>query len=138
MAPEVLSKSKYSEKADIFSFGIVLWEIFTGERPYDTVEYRSMNQAQLMYQIVDKEARPSLEGLDSGLQQLIRDCWDLEPRIRPSFSEIVVRLRRMKKSFNTGELSDFEGKGSLQNFEFNDSESDYYNSEISFHYNSIN
>lgn len=138
MAPEVLSKSKYSEKADIFSFGIVLWEIFTGERPYDTVEYRSMNQAQLMYQIVDKEARPSLEGLDSGLQQLIRDCWDLEPRIRPSFSEIVVRLRRMKKSFNTGEVSDFEGKGSLQNFEFNDSESDYYNSEISFHYNSIN
>lgn len=96
MAPEVLTKNKYSEKADVYSFGIVLFEIFSGERPYDTGEFAQMNQAQLMYQIIEKEARPSLDGLAIGLQQLITDCWDLDPRLRPSFSETIVRLRRLK------------------------------------------
>lgn len=109
MAPEVLRKNKYSEKADVYSFGILLWEIFSGKRPYDHGEFRTMNQAQLMLCILEKHARPPLDGLDSALQQLIQDCWNLDPRLRPSFSEIVVRLRRLKtnsiQSTNNSSLS---------------------------------
>ena len=105
MAPEVLSKNKYSEKADVFSFAILLWELFTGQRPYDTIEFRSMNQAQLMYQILELQARPSLDGMYAPLQLLIEDCWNLDPRLRPSFSEILIRLRRMKHSKLVDELA---------------------------------
>lgn len=96
MAPEVLSKNKYSEKADVFSFGIVLAEIFNGNRPYSEPEYKDLNQAQLMYQILEKGVRPNIENLSISLQQLIRDCWNEDPRMRPSFAELVVRLRRLK------------------------------------------
>merc|ERR1712137_262211 len=60
MAPEVIKKNKYSEKADVFSFGMVLWEIFTGCIPYNNEEFHGMNQVQLIFYIVEKNARPPL------------------------------------------------------------------------------
>ena len=96
MAPEVLLKNKYSEKADVYSFGVVLMEIFTGEPPYRHAPYGSMNQAMLMYHITEKEARPCIDGVHPLLQNLIRECWATDPRLRPSFPEIVVRLRRLR------------------------------------------
>lgn len=98
MAPEVLSKNKYSEKADVYSFGVVLMEIITGARPYADKKHANMNHAQLMYHIVSHGARPSLEGIHPCAKQLILDCWNDDPRLRPSFAEIVVRLRRMNDS----------------------------------------
>lgn len=44
MAPEVLSKNKYSEKADVYSFGIVLAELLSGIPPYSQGEAANMNQ----------------------------------------------------------------------------------------------
>ena len=101
MAPEVLSKNKYSEKADVYSFGVVLLELLTGRRPYSTGEFENMNQAQLMYQIINNNARPSLYGVHPSLEQLISDCWNLDPRLRPSFTESIVRLRRLKGIVNS-------------------------------------
>jgi len=95
MAPEVLAKDKYSEKADVFSFGVLLVEIYTAMRPYSEAKYAHFNQAQLMYQIVQNGARPDLSHLPVALQQLVSDCWAEDLRLRPSFPEIVVRLRRL-------------------------------------------
>jgi len=97
MAPEVLSKNKYSEKADVYSFGIVLAELATGIRPYSDGEASRMNQAQLMFNIVNNALRPTIEGIPLGLQQLIVDCWNIDPPLRPSFAEIVIRLKRLSK-----------------------------------------
>ena len=116
MAPEVLSKNKYSEKADVFSFAIVLWELMTGLRPYSHGEFASMNQAQLMYSILEKQARPPLEGLSSGLQELISDCWSVNARLRPSFAEIVVRLRRLKSKAPNSSIP-VGSHGSLQEYD---------------------
>ena len=96
MAPEVLAKDKYSEKADIFSFGVVVYEIFSGNFPYSDPEFRNLNQAQLMYQIIEYGARPALDCLHPSLQQLVGDCWNMDAKLRPSFNEIIVRLRRLK------------------------------------------
>ena len=96
MAPEVLKKNNYTEKADIYSYAIVLIELLTGNKPYGAEECSQMNQAQLMYHIIENNLRPSLEGLHPSLQQLISDCWNIDPNLRPSFAEIVVRLKRLK------------------------------------------
>lgn len=115
MAPEVLAKNKYSEKADVYAFGILLYEIFSGNRPYEDGEFSEMNQAQLMFQILDKQARPDVSSFELGLQQLICDCWDLNPRLRPSFAEIIVRLRRLKlgnNGKNSSIILDYEESGS--------------------------
>lgn len=125
MAPEVLLKNKYSEKADIFSFGTVLWELFTGKKPYSEGEYRSLNQAQLMFHILEKHARPSLAGLHPALQQLISDCWSLDPRLRPTFNETLVRLRRLKSTVD--DLVNITNEIKEEDEEFDDMDS--YNSD---------
>ena len=94
MAPEVLLKNKYSMKADVFSFGMVLFQLITGQAPYNDVQ---CNQAQLMYKILYENLRPDLSPLPIPMQQLIRDCWEEDLTLRPSFKEVSVRLRRMGK-----------------------------------------
>merc|ERR1712137_1289284 len=96
MAPEVLAKAKYSEKADVYSFGVLLCEIYTTHVPYTTGDYAELNQAQLMYKICNENARPHVDKIPGALRELILDCWNMEPKLRPSFSEIVIRLRRLK------------------------------------------
>lgn len=113
MAPEVLNNEKYSEKADIYSFGMVLWEIFTGNRPYEDEQYRSLNHFQLVQCILNNE-RPSLDGIESTISQIICECWNINPVIRPSMNEIVVRLKRLKLNRNkSGVESELSADDSL-------------------------
>ncbi|POM61197.1 TKL protein kinase [Phytophthora palmivora] len=85
MAPEVLGNRKYTEKADVFSFGIVVWEIFTGMCPYD-----GMTQIQVALGVLNHDLRPPIpRSCPRFFARLIRSCWMREPSLRPSFSELV-------------------------------------------------
>lgn len=55
-----------------------------------------LTRLQLMYQIANEGLRPSIEELPPGLEQLVQDCWNEEPTLRPAFTEIVVRLERLR------------------------------------------
>ncbi|KAK9699385.1 hypothetical protein RND81_08G170500 [Saponaria officinalis] len=93
MAPELLngSSSKVSEKVDVFSFGIVLWEILTGEEPYANMHYGA-----IIGGIVNNTLRPPIPGFcDAEWRTLMEQCWAPNPAARPSFTEIAVRLRTM-------------------------------------------
>ena len=95
MAPEVLMKEKYSEKADIYSFGIVLYEMFSGHRAYSLEPYQSMNVAVLNSSIISG-ARPPLDDLPLPLQQIVSDCWNPSPERRPEWTEIISRLQAVE------------------------------------------
>merc|ERR1712137_1033091 len=58
--------------------------------------YKEMNQAMLMHQITEKEARPCIDGLHPLLQNIIQECWSTDLQMRPSFPEIVARLKRLR------------------------------------------
>ncbi|CAH2037390.1 unnamed protein product [Thlaspi arvense] len=93
MAPELLngSSSKVSEKVDVFSFGIVLWEILTGEEPYANMHYGA-----IIGGIVNNTLRPTIPSYcDSDWRILMEECWAPNPTVRPSFTEIAGRLRVM-------------------------------------------
>lgn len=85
MAPEVLGSRKYTEKADVFSFGIVMWELFTGRCPYD-----GMTQIQAGLSVLNHDLRPSIpSSCPRFFARLIRMCWARDPELRPSFEQIV-------------------------------------------------
>lgn len=96
MAPELLngSSSKVSEKVDVFSFGIVLWEILTGEEPYANMYYGA-----IIGGIVNNTLRPAVPSdCDSEWKLLMEQCWAPDPLARPSFTEITRRLRAMSEA----------------------------------------
>ncbi|CAH8300115.1 unnamed protein product [Eruca vesicaria subsp. sativa] len=96
MAPELLSgsSSKVSEKVDVFSFGIVLWEILTGEEPYANMHYGA-----IIGGIVNNSLRPTVPSYcDPEWRMLMEQCWAPDPFVRPSFPEIARRLRTMSSS----------------------------------------
>ncbi|KAK8957054.1 Serine/threonine-protein kinase EDR1 [Platanthera zijinensis] len=91
MAPELLNgcSTRVSEKVDVFSFGIVMWEIVTGEEPY-----ADMHCGAIIGGIVNNTLRPPVpEHCDAGWRKLMEQCWSADPSQRPSFSEITDRLR---------------------------------------------
>jgi serine/threonine protein kinase len=92
-APEVQSDSRvshYSTKIDVFSFGIIVWSLYTKKRPYNDAAQTS-NWALLA--AIINGLRPTIPaGMPPRLQALMVACWDAKPELRPSFPEIIARL----------------------------------------------
>ncbi|XP_010849040.1 PREDICTED: mixed lineage kinase domain-like protein isoform X2 [Bison bison bison] len=80
--------NKYDIKAEIYSFGIVLWEIATGKSPFEGCDSKKI------YQLVaeSRHREPVGEDCPSELQEIIDDCRAYEPSRRPSVKEILKRL----------------------------------------------
>ncbi|XP_026663859.1 uncharacterized protein LOC103715979 isoform X2 [Phoenix dactylifera] len=96
IAPECLhgNESLVSEKIDVFSFGIVMWELLTGEEPY-----ADLHHGAILGGIVSNTLRPTVpDSCDPDWRSLMEKCWSAEASERPSFAEIANRLRSMAAS----------------------------------------
>ncbi|CAI8601746.1 unnamed protein product [Vicia faba] len=91
MAPEVIEHKPYDHKADVFSFGIVLWELLTGKLPY---EYLTPLQAAIG--VVQKSIRPTIpKSAHPKFVQILERSWQQDPTLRPDFSEIIELLQQL-------------------------------------------
>jgi serine/threonine protein kinase len=96
MAPEVMENAKYTEKVDVWSFGMVLYELATNTIPYD---YCGDKVPFLIREVCDKKKTPSFpvrQVIDPTLLSLMQQCWTWDPQQRPSFSQIVQTLKEAK------------------------------------------
>ncbi|XP_073255185.1 tyrosine-protein kinase receptor Tie-1-like [Porites lutea] len=88
MAPESLYQGVYTTKSDVWSFGVVLWEMATlGGVPYPTLTNSEL------YRLLGKGYRMERPDMCSDdVYELISDCWDEDPYIRPSFYRLIEKL----------------------------------------------
>ncbi|TYI34686.1 hypothetical protein ES332_A03G025600v1 [Gossypium tomentosum] len=88
MAPEVLRNEPSNEKSDVFSFGVILWELMTVSSPWN-----NLNSLQVVGVVGFMDRRLELpEGLDPQIESIISDCWQSNPENRPSFEDIINRM----------------------------------------------
>ncbi|CAJ1976964.1 unnamed protein product [Sphenostylis stenocarpa] len=90
MAPEVINHQPYDQKADVFSFSIVLWELVTAKVPYDTMTplQAALGVRQGLRPELPKHGHPRI-------LELMQRCWEAIPIDRPSFNEITVELENL-------------------------------------------
>lgn len=92
MAPEVIHGFKYTEKADVFSFGVILWELATRKPPYYGIDGQVVSQ-----RVVKEGLRPKISEKEAPgpFLDLMKRCWHEDPDKRPSFGEIIKELDAM-------------------------------------------
>jgi serine/threonine protein kinase len=93
MAPEMMMKHKpYGRKVDVYSFGLILWEMLTGSVPY-----QDLAPFQAAFAVFDKNARPAIpSSCPAALRVLIEQCWAVQAEKRPEFWQIVQLLEKFK------------------------------------------
>lgn len=90
-APEILRNARYTTKADVFSYGIVLWELVTRDEPFS-----GMPAFQVIFAVGTKGVRLPLPAIcPPELIKLITSCWQEDPSLRPPFSDIITYLERI-------------------------------------------
>jgi len=95
MAPEILLALKYGENVDIYSFGMILWQLFTRQKPLSSLGANGENLEPIQFaiKIAYEKIRPEIPTeCPLNIKNLITKCWDHCPSVRPSFVEIRQML----------------------------------------------
>lgn len=93
MAPELFTSHDYTNKVDVYSYGIILWELLTGTYPF-----RHYNSLQIAYAVCKEDERPEIPRYcgssltPNELKDLITQCWEKNPNSRPPFISIYKKF----------------------------------------------
>ncbi|VDN05815.1 unnamed protein product [Thelazia callipaeda] len=94
LAPEVIRDRKCSKAMDVWSFGLVLWEVLTGATPFEGL---GPGAVQLQIGTFVKQKIPS--SCPADLRQIIESCWHDDPLQRPTFKDLIIDLENFSNKF---------------------------------------
>src|SRR6185369_17529078 len=86
VAPEVLLGDHYTKASDIYSFGMIMWNLVSGIQPFSDVPH----DEKLAYEIIINERRPKIDedNFPKIFTDLMRKCWDSDPKKRPTSQQL--------------------------------------------------
>ncbi|KAK9827328.1 hypothetical protein WJX81_005997 [Elliptochloris bilobata] len=106
MSPELIAHARLTQLNDVYSFGIVMWQLFTGESPF-----ANLTLGALFFAVVHEKRRPELGAFEAAIAQggeqaglmrqysaLMQRCWSQDPAERPVFLKIMTELGRLSRA----------------------------------------
>lgn len=149
MSPEIWRKAEYSKASDVYAFSIIVYEIITNQKPYQNHDI-----FKLRIDILNGYRPEFTKPISEAFFQLITSCWSDEPTFRPSFEEIVIKLKsedgflddsvnkeeylnfikyidEYKTTFNESKVVNFFSfKKSFDHFKIKEESNDFFSSKI--------
>ena len=122
VAPEVIAGRKYTFASDIYSIGILMWEISSGQSPFMKYEH----DYDLAINIINGIRPKIMPGIPSEYENLIKQCWDAEPLKRPDIKTLWNKINDLHTLCNQNKFVEpFQSKSNNSNLEAN-----YTNSKL--------
>ncbi|XP_055888800.1 mitogen-activated protein kinase kinase kinase 7-like isoform X4 [Biomphalaria glabrata] len=100
MAPEVFEGSNYSEKCDVFSWGIILWEVLTRRKPFDEIGGPAF---RIMWAVHNGKRPPLIQNFPKQFEGLLTRCWAGNPSERPSMADVARVMNIVCQFFKGGD-----------------------------------
>ena len=113
IAPEIFKGQKYTTASDIYSIGMIMWELMTGRRPFWNHEH----DAELIIKICDGLHPPIDTNAPEGYIELMQECWNLDPNKRPTVADLMNKIMAIKRkeSYNETIITKSTDVGPIQN-----------------------
>lgn len=121
MAPEVFKTSNYTEKCDVYSWSLILWEMMSRKQPFNELP----NVCSIMWHVHEGNRPPLLDGCPKPLENLMTICWDQEPTNRPSMATVVDIMTKLLQLFPGGDeplnFDQPDNRSSIDEYELDES-----------------
>jgi len=98
IAPEIMRGQTYDSKADVYAFGVMLWEMLERRGFFEEIVFNSELERRVMAgerPVIENDTLPEYE-------KLIRACWDNDPLRRPPFDNVIDLLEQLIVAFKNG------------------------------------
>ncbi|CAK0758375.1 hypothetical protein CVIRNUC_002615 [Coccomyxa viridis] len=102
MAPEVLQKGAMAMPADVYSFAMLMLELWTGE-----IVYSGINSHQVLFQVFSGQKPPVPDDMPPGYRALLGQCWATDPAARPKIQAVLPQLCSMLEELRTQQATLF-------------------------------
>src|SRR6266545_1678459 len=100
IAPEVLQGKKNTKESDVYSVGMLMWELFAGHPPFDD----RAHDADLIFRILEGLRPQILPKMPEDYAQMMQKCWDTDPSKRPTILEILIFADNKLKEIYEGKI----------------------------------
>ncbi|GBB87124.1 hypothetical protein RclHR1_13580004 [Rhizophagus clarus] len=90
IAPEVFKGAKFSKASDIYSMGMIMWELTTGCKLFANIEH----DTEFIYEITDGKRPEITDDTPEDFVNLMKKCWNLDPKKRPSAKKNCETIKR--------------------------------------------
>ncbi|GES76307.1 kinase-like domain-containing protein [Rhizophagus clarus] len=91
MAPEIFQGQKYTKASDVYSLGMIMWELMTCRRPF----WDRNHDTELILDICDGLRPPIVTNAPEGYIELMKECWHSDPQKRPQADDITNKLSKI-------------------------------------------